>query len=971
MRKKSSLLLVFITVMLLCFISITEVFSVENKDIQWTEEEILSMARWLTTGKSSQLQSTQQQRISGITSSAELVGIKTDNNDCGTPVADILNKARFSGQYSQETTDYLNFIFDTQDPWTVHLNIIDGEDITLTFNQHYHSSNGHFILYYCDSNCTVNSVNHSTTLQYVETIAQRLEHAWDTLLNAPYSFREPVDNEIIVQIYDIPGANGYTWHSDDITIRLDNHLSTTDEITTVHELFHDVQFAYDPDEDGWMIEGTARWIQDAVYDDNNTYARSFDTTCNEDGSQCFMDNPDRTLTNLQYEAVLFWKYFSEQYTTQTHTDNEPYVGVDVIRSLWEEAGEWFTNGTEAVENVAATTFNNIFENWVIANYAKDLYDGDPTADTGYAGLYDYMEDDEASYDQIATLNSPGVDISKTSVTYDNQIVNAWGADYWEFNPSDEVDSIKISLDGSGYENNLGYKIGYNPSYQILRINQNDEIEGGILKSRGDANNNWSLTFRNLNYKKIVIIVAGLQDGGNYTLTVTPINLQVNVMPSGVASPVNSWDSFPYSWPGNNLELWGNVQYDGAGTLTFTWDFGDGFVATGTVTNRNNIAVNHAYIAGSWIATLTVTDGTSSDSDTVYIDVVPQSLEVKTNLAIQRALKYLYMARQTWGVNGCNTYYWNGDRWEGSTGLAVLAFEDHGHRESNDHDKDIYAETVEKGLDAIYAMLRGTGASNSGNSDSDINNNGRKVYEGYTGGNNYENGILAMTIAGTATPNAIVRSCGDAEVRGKTYKTALEDMVDYIAYGQNDTYSWREGGWRYGANYGDSDNSVSQWPALGLAAAQDNFSINAPSWVKTRLQNWLNYSQCSNGGFGYTSPNNWCNIAKTGAGIIEMNYAGGGGNQANAINFIATNWGSTSYDYGNIGDHYAMYAVKKGLQKAIKLMPAQMVFIGRALSVLVEDKAAPYLVSLSWRQALWSSHLWLMQGLTRRLHRAHL
>jgi murein DD-endopeptidase MepM/ murein hydrolase activator NlpD len=394
------------------------------------------------------------------------------------------------------------------------------------------------------------------------------------------------------------------------------------------------------------------------------------------------------------------------------------------------------------------------------------------------------------------------------------------------------------------------------------------------------------------------------------------NLQVNVMPSGVASPVNSWDSYPYTWPGNNLELWGNVKYDGTGTLTYTWDFGDGSpVATGSVTNRNNIAVNHAYSAGSWIATLTVTDGMVSDSDTVYIDVVPQSFEVKTNLAIQRALKYLYMTRQAWSVNDCSTYIWSGNRWEGSTGLAVLAFEDHGHREMNDHDKDIYAETVEKGLDAIFAMLRGTSASNIVNADSDINGNGRKVYEGYTGGNNYENGILAMAIAGTATPNAIVRSCGDAEVRGKPYKTVLEDMVDYIAYGQNDTYSWREGGWRYGANYGESDNSVSQWPALGLAAAQDNFSINAPSWVKTRLQNWLNYSQCSNGGFGYTSPNNWCNIAKTGAGIIEMNYAGGGGNQANAINFIATNWGSTSYDYGNIGDHYAMYAVKKGLQKA--------------------------------------------------------
>jgi len=396
------------------------------------------------------------------------------------------------------------------------------------------------------------------------------------------------------------------------------------------------------------------------------------------------------------------------------------------------------------------------------------------------------------------------------------------------------------------------------------------------------------------------------------------DLQVNVMPSGVTSPVNSWDSRPYTWPGNSLELWGNVKYTGSGSLTYIWNFGasEG-TATGTVTNAKNISATHAYGSGSYIATLTVTDGTETDTDTVYIDVVPQSPDVQTNLAIHRGLKYLYMnSYATTGYDGTTpALHWNTYQTAG-TGLAVLAFEDHGHRELNDPNQDIYAETVEKGLNYILRYMYGSSAAmdNTTFTDSDINGNGRKIYN-YTN-NMYYQGIVAMALANTFSPNAVIGNEGSPEVRGKTYKTVLEDMVDWIAYAQKEGTSGYAGGWRYSANYSSSDNSVSQWPVLGLAAAASApFNIAAPAWVKTRLPYWINYSQNGNGGFGYDSNSYWVNIAKTGSGIIAMKYAGSGGNLTNAINYINTNWAATGYDYGNIGDHYAMYAVKKGMQFA--------------------------------------------------------
>lgn len=398
-------------------------------------------------------------------------------------------------------------------------------------------------------------------------------------------------------------------------------------------------------------------------------------------------------------------------------------------------------------------------------------------------------------------------------------------------------------------------------------------------------------------------------------------LKVNVMPSGTNSQANIWDSKgPYTWPGNNLELWGNVSYDGAGTLTYTWNFGAGetpATAAGTVTNKNNIAVSHIYPnQGSFVATLTVTDGTQTDTDTVFIDVVPQTLAVRKNLAIQKGLKYLYLSRSTTTLAGCPANYWATETTAG-TGLALMAFMNHGHLEINDPDADIYAKIVEDGLNYYFYYFSGQSAAVNDNTtftQSDINGNGLKHY-GYTN-NMYHVGIAAMTIAATVTPNAVVRSCAHASIAGRTYKSVLEDVVDFIAYAQQEGTSGAAGGWRYSANYGNSDGSVTQWPVLGLGEAQGSpWNITAPAWVKTRMGYWNNYDQNVNGGFGYTYYNEWVNVAKTGAGVAGISYSGTGGNLTNAVNYLNSNWGATGYDYGNKGDHYAMYAVKKGMEFA--------------------------------------------------------
>jgi len=397
-------------------------------------------------------------------------------------------------------------------------------------------------------------------------------------------------------------------------------------------------------------------------------------------------------------------------------------------------------------------------------------------------------------------------------------------------------------------------------------------------------------------------------------------LKVVAMPSGQSTPANAWDSRPYTWPGNNLELWGRVSaYDGGKALTYTWNFGAGEGSSGgAVSNQANIAASHNYGGtGTFTATLTVTDvpagGTETASATVFVDVVPQTMEVRKNLVIQRALKKLYTTRVATTRNGCATYYWSNTDTHGDTGLAVLAFEDYNHRASNDPNQDIYAETVGKGLNWIESYLYRSAAANTPNTDSDLNSNAYKTY--FNSSNGYLLGIGAMAIANSNQPGRTATCSTASHVQGMTYQTILEDLVDYIAYAQHDSGS-ATGGWRYSAN-GGSDNSVAQWPVLGLISASNApWNISAPAWVKTKMPTWINYSQTvATGGFGYTSSNYWDNVAKTGSGIIQMSHAGAGGNTTKAINFIGANWCTTSYDYGNLADHYAMYAAKKGLQFA--------------------------------------------------------
>lgn len=152
----------------------------------------------------------------------------------------------------------------------------------------------------------------------------------------------------------------------------------------------------------------------------------------------------------------------------------------------------------------------------------------------------------------------------------------------------------------------------------------------------------------------------------------------------------------------------------------------------------------------------------------------------------------------------------------------------------------------------------------------------------------------------------------------SYKELLQRATDSFIWGQ----SWSggaKGGWRYYPGYNQSDNSTAQWPVVGMLYTTALAGSVVPQSTRDALKVWNGYIQNANGGSGYDSPTNTVNEAKTGGLLIEMVFAGGGGNKNKALEYLNTNWKDPASGWdGNFGHPYAMWSIYKGLEATIGL-----------------------------------------------------
>lgn len=185
---------------------------------------------------------------------------------------------------------------------------------------------------------------------------------------------------------------------------------------------------------------------------------------------------------------------------------------------------------------------------------------------------------------------------------------------------------------------------------------------------------------------------------------------------------------------------------------------------------------------------------------------------------------------------------------------------------------------------------------------------------------YTTGIVTPVVYALGEELGIntVVGIGSAAISGKTYAEAMQDLVDWFSWGQVEPNRGDyRGGWRYDANYPQSDNSTAQWGSLPMLYAAD-WGLGVPQYVFFELELWANYIQNANGGSGYTTPNNYVNMSKTGGLLLELKTIGADISDprvAAAVGFISSRWNTSVNNtwYGNFNNAYAMWAVYKGLQ----------------------------------------------------------
>lgn len=126
-------------------------------------------------------------------------------------------------------------------------------------------------------------------------------------------------------------------------------------VTAAHEFFHAVQFRYNLAADKWLMEGTAAWIEDEVYDDINDNLQFL--------ARSALQYPHASLDFIAaddyrwfYGSWIWWRFLAEKYGAPGKPD--PLV----IRQVWDRVG-WGQGSLQAQRNVLdkrRSTFRNAF-----------------------------------------------------------------------------------------------------------------------------------------------------------------------------------------------------------------------------------------------------------------------------------------------------------------------------------------------------------------------------------------------------------------------------------------------------------------------------------------------------------------------------------------------------------------------------------------------------------------------------------
>ncbi len=145
------------------------------------------------------------------------------------------------------------------------------------------------------------------------------------------------------------------------------------ELTAAHEFFHAVQFGYDFAEDGWLMEGTATWIEDEVYDalDEPNGRFPYSPLLHPEVP---VDTWSATQP-FQYGAWVFWRFLEELFSPD-EKPRDPSIIRRVLEFADGRRGAPDLSSLEAVDAVAREHQSNLrstFAAFGVVNYVPTSF----------------------------------------------------------------------------------------------------------------------------------------------------------------------------------------------------------------------------------------------------------------------------------------------------------------------------------------------------------------------------------------------------------------------------------------------------------------------------------------------------------------------------------------------------------------------------------------------------------------------
>lgn len=334
---------------------------------------------------------------------------------------------------------------------------------------------------------------------------------------------------------------------------------------------------------------------------------------------------------------------------------------------------------------------------------------------------------------------------------------------------------------------------------------------------------------------------------------------------------------------------------GGGSYQYKWEFSDGvgntaFANVGTA--RYITSASKAFTtAGTHWARLTVRDTAdpanlaSAQIDLRVIAVADDNLNRQKNSAIDRGLRNLYQIETISGT----TSYWNQGHTVGDTGMALIAFENHGHNLQSS-DTDIYKKSVTQGIQYLLNQATKPDISTQrciGNPDT--NGNGKGVVIG-SASHIYDPSIALLALVNSAD-KAYAQShtaVTSNTVNGMTLFDIAVDATDWMAWAQSDgstggasTTSCNYAGYPLTAYYSGATVSDLQGyfytgNVASLGGCGGTFNIN---WGDGSSSTYIDNQQ-------------WCGYNGANTAYPELSYYSAGPNHTYAANGSYT----ISYSY---------------------------------------------------------------------------